>query len=219
MRIVIAEDNTLLRDGLSLVLADHGLTVVAAVGDGEELLDAVDRHLPDLAIVDVRMPPTHTDEGIRAALEVRARHPGCAVLVFSQWIETTYAQRLVAGSPSGIGYLLKDRVTHTADFIDAVHRVAGGGTALDPDVVRQLLGTSTARRASDAGLSRLSRREHEALALLAEGLSNQAIAARLVLGVRSVEKLVAAIFTKLDLPPHPDEHRRVLAVLRYLDPA
>lgn len=213
MRVVLAEDNTLLRDGITLVLADHGIDVVGAVDNGPDLLTAVERTQPDLAIVDVRMPPTHTDEGIRAALDIRARHPQTAVLVFSQWVETTYARRLLTGATAKIGYLLKDRVTATNDFIDAARRVAAGGTALDPDVVRQLLGRPNA----DAGLARLTAREREILGLLAEGRSNQAIADRLVLAIRSVEKNVASIFTKLDLPPHSDDHRRVLAVLRYLD--
>jgi DNA-binding NarL/FixJ family response regulator len=214
MRVVLAEDNALLRDGIALVLADHDIDVVAAVDNAVDLRAAVDRTRPDLAIVDVRMPPTHTDEGILVALDIRAEYPGTAVLVFSQWIETTYARRLLSDHNGKIGYLLKDRVTATADFVAAVHRVAAGGTALDPDVVRQLLGRPTV----DAGLARLTPREREILGLLAEGRSNQAIADKLVLAIRSVEKNVASIFTKLDLPPHPDDHRRVLAVLRYLEP-
>lgn len=213
MRVVLAEDNLLLRDGLRLVLADHGIEVAGVVENGTDLLTAVAATRPDLAIVDVRMPPTFTDEGIRAALELRTRHRETAVLVFSQWVETTYARHLLAGDPGGIGYLLKDRVTQTDDFVDAVRRVAAGGTALDPEVVRQLLGGS----APDPGLARLTSRERELLGLLAEGRTNQAIADRLVLAVRSVEKIVASIFTKLDLPPHPDDHRRVLAVLRHLE--
>jgi DNA-binding NarL/FixJ family response regulator len=214
MRVVLAEDNALLRDGITLVLADHDIDVVAAVDNATDLLAAVDATRPDLAIVDVRMPPTHTDEGIRAALHIRADHPGTAVLMFSQWIETTYARRLLSDHTGSVGYLLKDRVTATADFVAAVHRVAAGGTALGPDVVNQLL----ARPALDAGLARLTPREREILGLLAEGRSNQAIADDLVLAIRSVEKNVASIFTKLDLPPHTDDHRRVLAVLRYLEP-
>lgn len=213
MRVVLAEDNTLLRDGLALVLADHGIEVVAAVDDGADLLVAVERDHPDLAIVDVRMPPTFTDEGVRAALDVRRLHRTTAVLVFSQWVETTYARRLLVGDTGQVGYLLKDRVTDTADFVDAVRRVAAGGTVLDPDVVRQLLGPPT----PDTGLARLAPRERQILELLAEGRSNQAIADRLVLALRSVEKNVASIFAKLDLAQHPDDHRRVLAVLRHLD--
>jgi DNA-binding NarL/FixJ family response regulator len=212
MRVVIAEDNTLLRDGIALVLADHDIDVVAAVNNATDLLAAVDATRPDLAIVDVRMPPTHTDEGIRAALHIRADHPDTAVLVFSQWVETTYARRLLSDHTGKIGYLLKDRVTNTTDFVAAVNRVAAGGTALDPDVVSQLLGRPTL----DTGLARLTPREREILGLLAEGRSNQAIADKLVLATRSVEKNVASIFNKLDLPPHPDDHRRVLAVLAFL---
>lgn len=215
VRVVLAEDNALLRDGLVLVLADHDIDVIAAVDNATDLLAAVERSQPDLAIVDVRMPPTHTDEGIRAAIDIRTRHPATAVLAFSQWVETDYARRLLTDHAGKVGYLLKDRVVATADFIDAVHRVAAGGTALDPEVVRQLLG----RTAVDAGLARLTPREREILALLAEGRSNQAIADRLILATRSVEKHVAAVFTKLDLPPDPDDHRRVLAVLRFLDAA
>jgi len=212
MRVVMAEDNTLLRDGLRLVLAAHGIDVVAAVDNATDLLAAVATTTPDLAIVDVRMPPTFTDEGVRAALDIRSRYRGTAVLVFSQWVETSYARDLMAGDTGGIGYLLKDRVTQTDAFIDAVCRVADGGTALDPDVVHQLLGGG----AADPGIARLSPREREVLGLLAEGRTNQAIADQLFLALRSVEKIVASVFIKLDLPPRPDDHRRVLAVLRHL---
>ncbi len=212
LRVVLAEDSTLLRDGMTLLLADHGIEVVAAVGDGPALLTAVEHHQPELAIVDVRMPPTHTDEGIRAAIDIRTTQPRTAVLVFSQWVETAYARQLLSGNPGRVGYLLKDRIVASADFVDAVRRVAGGGTALDPEVVRQLLGEP----AVDAGLGRLTGREREILGLLAEGRSNQAIAEGLALAVRSVEKHVAAIFTKLDLPPAAGDHRRVLAVLRFV---
>jgi DNA-binding NarL/FixJ family response regulator len=169
-------------------------------------------HEPDLAVVDVRMPPTHTDEGIRAAIEIRRRHPGTAVLVLSQWVETDYARQLLT-EPASIGYLLKDRIVTTDQFIDAVRRVADGGTALDPEVVRQLL----ARPRIDAGLARLTARERDILSLLAEGRSNQGIADHLGLVLRTVEKHVTSIFTKLDLQPAATDHRRVLAVLRYLE--
>ncbi|MGH9137019.1 MAG: response regulator transcription factor [Acidimicrobiales bacterium] len=213
MRVILAEDNPLLRDGIALVLAEHGIEVVAAVDNAADLLAGVARHAPDLAIVDVRMPPTFTNEGIRAAIDIRSHHPDTAVLVFSQWVETDYARQLLAEQTGKVGYLLKDRIVATDDFLDAVHRVATGGTALDPEVVRQLL----ARPAGDAGLARLSEREREILARLAEGRSNQAIADELHLAVRSVEKHVTSIFTKLDLAPAATDHRRVLAVLRYLE--
>ena len=213
MRAVIAEDNVLMRDGIAALLADHDIAVVAAVDNGDDLIAAVAEHHPDVAIIDVRMPPTHTDEGLRAATVIRADHPGTAVLVFSQWIETSYARRLLQDNPTRVGYLLKDRIVSTEDFLDALRRVAAGGTALDPEVIRQLL-TWPAR---DAGLDRLSHREREILALLAEGRSNLAIATQLHLAGRSVEKHVTAIFTKLDLPQASTDHRRVMAVLRYID--
>ncbi|GAA3397156.1 response regulator transcription factor [Cryptosporangium minutisporangium] len=212
MRVVIAEDNVLLRDGVRLLLADHDIAVVAAVDNADELLAAVATHRPDAAIVDVRMPPTHTDEGLRAAIRIRSEYPETAVLVFSQWVETEYARQLLAEHPTGVGYLLKDRIVRTRDFLDALRRVTEGGTALDPEVVRQLM----AVRPRDEGLARLSAREREILDLLAEGRSNIAIAERLHLAARSVEKHVTAIFTKLDLPQARTDHRRVLAVLRYL---
>lgn len=213
MRAVIAEDNPLLRDGIALLLGEYGVDVLAAVENAEDLLTAVEQHRPDAAIIDVRMPPTHTDEGVRAALTIRSAHPETAVLVFSQWVETSYARRLLTDHAAKVGYLLKDRIVSTAEFMTALHRVAGGGTALDPEVVRQLL----AAPAIDAGLARLSAREREILGLLAEGRSNIAIAADLHLADRSVEKHVTAIFTKLDLPQARTDHRRVLAVLRYLN--
>ena len=213
MRTVIAEDNPLLRDGITLLLGEHGIEVLAAVDNAGDLLAAVERHRPDVVVVDVRMPPTHTDEGIRAALTIRSAYPETAVLVFSQWVETSYARRLLADHASKVGYLLKDRIVSTDDFVGALHRVAEGGTALDPEVVRQLL----AAPAVDAGLARLSVREKEILGLLAEGRSNLAIAAGLHLAERSVEKHVTAIFTKLDLPQARTDHRRVLAVLRFLN--
>ena len=213
MRVVIAEDNPLLRDGITLLLGEHGIEVAAAVGDAVGLLAAVEQHRPEAAVVDVRMPPTHTDEGLRAALTIRSAYPETAVLVFSQWVETSYARQLLASHTGSVGYLLKDRIVSTDEFIGALRRVADGGTALDPEVVRQLL----AAPAVDAGLARLSAREREILGLLAEGRSNIAIAAGLHLAERSVEKHVTAIFTKLDLPQDRGDHRRVLAVLRYLN--
>ncbi|MEV4706900.1 response regulator transcription factor [Actinoplanes sp. NPDC049316] len=212
MRVVIAEDNALLRHGVTLLLGEHGIEVVAAVTDADELLRVVAAERPDAAVVDVRMPPTHTDEGLRAALTIRSAYPEIAVLVFSQWVETSYARRLLSERTGRVGYLLKDRIVSTDEFVGALHRVAGGGTALDPEVVRQLL----AAPAVDPGLSRLSSREREILGLLAEGRSNVAIAETLHLAERSVEKHVTAIFTKLDLPQARTDHRRVLAVLRYL---
>jgi DNA-binding NarL/FixJ family response regulator len=212
MRVIVAEDNALLRDGIVLVLRDHDIDVVAAVDNAEDLLVAVARHEPDLAVVDVRMPPTQTDEGLRAAIEIRQHHPQTAVLVFSQWVETGYAGQLLT-EPAKIGYLLKDRIVTTDQFIDAARRVADGGTALDPEVVAQLL----ARPRVDAGLARLTGRERDILARVAEGRSNQAIADQLGLALRSIEKHVTSIFTKLDLEPAATDHRRVLAVLRYVN--
>jgi DNA-binding NarL/FixJ family response regulator len=202
-----------MRDGIAALLADHDITVAATVDNGTALLAAVAGHRPDIAIVDVRMPPTFTDEGLRAAIAIRRDHPGTAVLVFSQWVETSYARQLLSDNPTGVGYLLKDRIVSTGDFVDALRRVAAGGTALDPEVIRQLL----AAPVRDPGLGRLTEREREILALLAEGRSNVAIAGLLHLASRSVEKHVTSIFTKLDLAPAPTDHRRVLAVLRYLD--
>ena len=212
MRVIVAEDNALLRDGIVLVLRDHDIDVVTAVDNAEDLLVAVARHEPDLAVVDVRMPPTQTDEGVRAAIEIRQLHPQTAVLVFSQWVETGYAGQLLT-EPAKIGYLLKDRIVTTDQFIDAARRVADGGTALDPEVVAQLL----ARPRVDAGLARLTGRERDILARVAEGRSNQAIADQLGLALRSIEKHVTSIFTKLDLEPAATDHRRVLAVLRYVN--
>src|SRR5262249_34610421 len=213
MRIVIAEDAAILRDGLIQLLTDRGHDVVAAVGDGDALRAAVAEHDPDVAVVDIRMPPGFTDEGLRAAIAIRRERPNVGVLVFSQWVETRYAAELLATSSSGGGYLLKDRVADVSEFVEALTRVAAGGTALDPEVVSQLLGAS---RRADA-LAALTPREREVLGLMAEGRSNAAIARRLVVTERAVEKHVANIFTKLDLPPSGEDHRRVLAVLRYLD--
>jgi DNA-binding NarL/FixJ family response regulator len=211
MRIVIAEDSVLLRDGLTRMLTDGDLKVVAAVPDAEELLRAVSEHEPDLALIDVRMPPTHTDEGIRAALAIRRRYPGVALLVLSQYVEESYATDLLSTATSSVGYLLKDRVAHVGDFLDAVRRVAAGGTALDPEVVAQLL----VRRRDDP-LSRLTPRELQVLRLMAEGRSNNGIVALLRVSPSAVEKYVTNIFAKLGLPPTSTDHRRVLAVLRYL---
>jgi DNA-binding NarL/FixJ family response regulator len=218
MNIVIAEDSVVVRAGLAEILADSGHRVAAAVGNADELLTAVDEHQPDAAVVDVRMPPGYTNEGLRAAIAIRRDHPGTGVLVFSQYIETRYAADLLGaasgGSAAGVGYLLKDRVADVDEFVGALTRVAAGGTALDPEVVTQLLRAS--RR--DTGLGSLTGRERDTLALMAEGRSNGAIAATLVISERAVEKYIANIFTKLDLPPSDADHRRVLAVLRYLQP-
>ena len=212
MLVVIAEDTAILRGGLIGLLEDEGHRVAAAVADGEALKLAVAEHRPDIVVADIRMPPTHTDEGVRAALELRARDPKLPVLLFSQYVETQYAGRLLAGGSAGIGYLLKERVLDVKDFIDALERVAAGGTALDPEVVSQLVGASRATSVADV----LSPREREVMALMAEGRSNSAIAEALFVTERAVEKHVANIFTKLDLPVSAADHRRVLAVLRYL---
>ncbi|HEY1640142.1 MAG TPA: response regulator transcription factor [Streptosporangiaceae bacterium] len=213
MRVVIAEDLAILREGLAQLLADRGHEVCAAVGDGAALLAAVAEHRPDVAVADVRMPPGFTDEGLRAAISLRASHPETAVLVFSQYVETRYAARLLAGNPAGVGYLLEDRVADVEEFAGALERVAAGGTALDPEVVRMLL-----RSGTDAGgLRALTAREREVLALMAEGRSNAAIAAAMVVSPGAVEKHVASIFAKLGLPPADTDNRRVLAVLRYLE--
>jgi DNA-binding NarL/FixJ family response regulator len=212
MRVVIAEDAAVMREGLISLLADRGHQVCAAVADADALVAAVAEHRPDVAVVDIRMPPTHTDEGLRAALRLRRDDPGTGVLVFSQYIETRYAAQLLAGDAAGVGYLLKDRVADVAEFVDALTRVATGGTALDPEVVSQLLRAS---RRTD-GLAALTRREREVLALMAEGRSNAGIAAALVVTGGVVEKHVASIFGKLGLPQSEGDNRRVLAVLRYL---
>jgi DNA-binding NarL/FixJ family response regulator len=211
MRVVLAEDSVLLRAGLTKLLTDGGFTVVAAVGDGEELLRSVTEHAPDLAVIDVRMPPTHTDEGIQAALAIRRLYPAVAVLVLSQYVEERYATDLLSGSTSAVGYLLKDRVAHVEDFLDALRRVAAGGTALDPEVVAQLL-----IRRRDDPRDRLTPREQEVLRLMAEGRSNSGIAEALRVSYSAVEKYVSNIFAKLDLPPTDTDHRRVLAVLKFL---
>jgi DNA-binding NarL/FixJ family response regulator len=217
MRIVIAEDSAVIRAGLVEILADRGHETVAAVGDAEALQAAVEEHEPDAAIVDVRMPPDYTDEGIRAAIAIRRDHPDTGVLVFSQYIETRHAAELLAAASgrgtAGIGYLLKDRVGDVGEFVDALNRVAAGGTALDSEVVTQVLAAS--RRTDD--LDTLTPREHDVLSLMAEGRTNGAIANTLVITERAVEKNVANIFTKLGLAPSDTDHRRVLAVLRYLE--
>jgi DNA-binding NarL/FixJ family response regulator len=213
VRVVIAEDAAMFREGLVRLLEDRGHRVCAAVADGEALLAAVAAHRPDVAVVDIRMPPTHTDEGLRAALRLRADHPGTGVLVFSQYIETRYAARLLQGNAAGVGYLLKDRVADVAEFTEALARVAAGGTALDPEVVGQLLGAGRHAR----GLAGLTAREREVLSLMAEGRSNAGIADLLVISGGVVEKHVASIFAKLGLPPAEGDNRRVLAVLRYLE--
>jgi DNA-binding NarL/FixJ family response regulator len=217
MRIVIAEDSAVVRAGLVEILADRGHQDVAAVGDAEALRAAVDEHQPDAAVVDVRMPPGYTDEGLRAAIAIRRDHPGLGVLVFSQYIETRYAADLLGAASgrgaAGVGYLLKDRVADVQEFIDALSRVAAGGTALDPEVISQVLGAS---RRTD-GLGALTPRERDVLGLIAEGRSNGAIAGILVISERAVEKHVGNIFAKLGLAPSDADHRRVLAVLRYLE--
>lgn len=213
MRIVLAEDSVLLREGLVHLLADAGHEVVAAVGDAGALLEAVAAHRPDVAVVDVRMPPTQTDEGLRAALALRRAHPGLGVLVLSQYVEKNHAATLLGGATEGLGYLLKDRLSEVAEFLDALRRVAGGGAVFDPEVVRQLL----ARTSHRAVLDRLSPRERQVLEHLAEGCTNQAVANRVHVSLSTVEKHIASLCDKLDLPYDADYNRRVLAILRYLD--
>jgi len=212
VRVVIAEDGVLLREGLAHLLADEGHAVAASVGDALALVEAVGKERPDVCIVDVRMPPTFTDEGLRGAIEIRSRWPGTPVLVLSQYVEERYATELLSNETSGLGYLLKQRVADVREFLDALERVAEGGTALDPEVVAQLL--ARARRHPH---DELTPREGEVLALMAEGLSNAGIARRLVITEGAVEKHVTSIFTKLGLEPAETDHRRVLAVLRYLE--
>jgi DNA-binding NarL/FixJ family response regulator len=212
VRVVIADDNLLVRKGIAALLTDSGIDVAAEVDDGDELLAAVDAHQPDMAIVDIRMPPTHTDEGLRAAQELRARHPEISIVVLSQHVEYGVATRVLAEHPARLGYLLKDRVTDIDDFVGTLRRVTRGGTALDPLVVSRLLASEP-----DGGpLDALTPREREVLQLVAEGLSNPAVADRLGITLRSTEKYVSSIFTKLDLPATGSEHRRVLAVLQFL---
>ena len=212
MRVVLADDSLLLREGVARLLEEAGLEVVAQAGDADDLLRKVGAHKPDVAIVDVKMPPTHTDEGLRAALRIRAEHPDTGVLVLSQYVEEGYALELVGEAADGVGYLLKDRVADVDSFTDAVRRVAGGGSALDPEVVARLLG----RRRREDPLEVLSPREREVLELMAEGRSNTAIAEQMVVTERAVEKHVTSIFGKLGLVPATEDHRRVLAVLTFL---
>jgi DNA-binding NarL/FixJ family response regulator len=212
VRVVVADDAVLLREGLVRLLTESGHEVLAAVGDGPSLVEAVVQYRPDVAIVDVRMPPSHTDEGLRAAVEARARVPRTPILVLSQYVEVSYAEDLLADRAGAVGYLLKDRVSEVAEFLDAMQRVSTGATVLDPEVVGQLL----VRRRRDDPLRSLTPREREVLGLMAEGRSNTAIARKLVVTDGAVEKHVKNIFTKLDLPPDDEQHRRVLAVLAYL---
>ncbi len=212
MRVVVADDSVLLREGIVRILADSGFDVVAQAGDADDLVRKVAAHKPDVAIVDVRMPPTNTDDGLRAAQKIRAEYPNCGVLVLSQYIEEGYALELLSENAEGVGYLLKDRVADVERFTESVRRVGEGGSALDPEVVAQLLG----RRRREDPLEELSPREREVLELMAEGRSNHAIAEAMVVTERAVEKHVTSIFGKLKLPPTAEDHRRVLAVLRYL---
>jgi DNA-binding NarL/FixJ family response regulator len=212
MKVIVADDSVLLREGLIRLLTENGHEVLAAVGDGPSLVQAVAAHRPDVSVVDVRMPPSHTDEGLRAAVEARRLVPRSPILVLSQYVEVSYADDLLADGAGAIGYLLKDRVAAVTDFLDAVQRVASGGTVLDPDVVAQLL----VRRRRDDPLRQLTLREQEVLALMAEGRSNTNIARALVVSDGAVEKHISNIFTKLGLPPDGAQHRRVLAVLTYL---
>ena len=210
LRAVVADDSVLLRDGVVRLLQDAGIEVVAAVGDGDALVASVVAARPDIALVDVRMPPTHTDEGIRAAIEIRRLHPEVAVLVLSQYVEERYASDLLSGDTAGVGYLLKDRVVDVDDFVATVRRVAAGGSAVDAEVVRQLIGRTSRE------LDRLTPRELDVLELMAEGLSNSGIAERLVVSLGAVEKHISNVFTKLGLEHETSAHRRVLAVLTYL---
>ena len=212
MRLIVADDSLLLREGISRLLVEAGFQVVGLASTGEEALAQVEQHKPDVAIVDIRMPPTHSDEGLKAAQEIRARHPDVGVLVLSQYVELGLAARLLAENAAGMGYLLKDRITNLEEFAAAIRRVGDGGSALDPAIVSQLL----SRRRDDDVLEHITPREREVLALMAEGYSNQAIADRLVVTVRAVEKHVTSIFDKLGLPTTTDTHRRVLAVLAFL---
>lgn len=213
MRAVIAEDLALLRDGLTRLLTAHDFEVVAAVEDGPSVLPALIKHRPDVAVLDVRLPPTFTNEGLLAAIEARRQVPGLPILVLSQYVEPLYARELLSDRTGGIGYLLKDRVMNVGQFTDALHRVAAGGTVMDPEVVSQLL----TKRSSDEPLGRLTAREREVLALVAEGRSNAAVAGRLVVSEKAVSKHIANIFLKLDLAPSDDDNRRVMAVLAYLN--
>jgi DNA-binding NarL/FixJ family response regulator len=212
VRVVIADDSVLVREGIAAILTRAGIEVLSQVDSPDDLLREVDAHLPDVAVVDVRMPPTQTDEGLRAAREIRARHPQIGIVILSQHVEVGVATRLLAETPEGLGYLLKDRVSDVNGFVGALERVADGGSALDPEVVTGLL----SRAQDDGPLQSLTDREREVLEQVAEGLSNQAIAAKMDITLRSVEKYVSSVFTKLGLPATGHEHRRVLAVLRFL---
>jgi DNA-binding NarL/FixJ family response regulator len=213
LRVALAEDSAILRDGLVQLLVDRGFVITEAVGDAQALRRSIEADCPDVAVVDIRMPPTFTDEGLRMAIELRRQHPGLAILMFSQYIETRYAEELLGDDAAGIGYLLKDRVADVSQFVDALTRVASGGTALDPEVVTQLMGASRHRDS----ISRLTTREKDVLSLMAEGRTNTAIAETLFVSEGAVEKHVTNIFSKLDLPVSQADHRRVLAVLRFLD--
>lgn len=210
LRVVLGEDSVLLREGIARILTDSGIEVVGQAGDAEDLMRKVRAHKPDVAVVDIRLPPTHVDEGLRAAREIRAELPGVAVLVLSQYVEESYVTQLLGDGAEGVGYLLKDRVAEVDRFVDALRRVAQGGSALDPEVVAMMVGKRTEPAVE------LSPREHEAMALMAEGLSNRAIAEKLVVTERAVERHITSIFGKLDLPTTGQQHRRVMAVLRYL---
>jgi DNA-binding NarL/FixJ family response regulator len=212
MRVIIADDSTLLREGVARILAEAGIEVVGQAGDAEELLRMVDDDPPDAVVVDIRMPPTQTDEGIRAAHRIRESHPEIGVLVLSQYLQTVYAEKLLEHGAEGLGYLLKDRVTDLSQFAEAIRRVSAGETVVDPEIVGRLVG----RRREDDPLERLTQREREVLALMAEGRSNPAIAELLFMGLKTVETHVGRIFTKLGLEPTTDDHRRVLAVLAHL---
>ena len=212
MRVIVADDSVLLREGVTRLLEEAGFEVVGQAADREDLMRKTRAHKPDIAIIDIRMPPTHTDEGLQAAREIRQQMPGTGVLVLSAYLEEEYALELLGEDASGVGYLLKDRVSDGDRFAEAVRRVAEGGSALDPEVVSQMLG----RRRAEDPLEELTPREREVLALMAEGRSNQAIAEALVISERAVEKHVTGIFSKLNLPPAPEDHRRVLAVLAFL---
>jgi DNA-binding NarL/FixJ family response regulator len=213
LRLVLADDSFLLREGITRLLIEAGFEIVAQVGEPGDLLEAVRKHRPDVALIDIRMPPTHTDEGLRAAEAIRAEHgTAVGILVLSQYVETTFALRLVADGAGGVGYLLKDRVEDLDDFADAIRRIARGGSVIDPEVVAQLVG----RRRAKVPLDDLTEREREVLALMGEGRSNQAICDRLFLAPKTVEAHIANIFSKLELLPAPDDHRRVLAVLAHL---
>ncbi|WKX71298.1 response regulator transcription factor [Streptomyces sp. XD-27] len=214
LRVVLAEDSVILREGMVELLGARGCEVVATAGTAGELLAAVEEQGPDVAVVDVRMPPTHTDEGIRASVEIRRRRPEVGVLVFSQHVETAWVERLMAAGAAGVGYLLKERVARTSEFVEALHRVAEGGTALDPEVVTRLM-----RRGQRSRIDALTPREREVVELMAQGHSNRSIAARLVVSERAVEKYVAAVFSKFDLPASDADNRRVKAVLAYLSEA